>query len=73
MKQAGMLSPSTDVEALARRAFVSLPGVSDEWLESLPVEKVAGAQVTRAWILAQYQRFNPQEVFCGSCLLPVIQ
>src|SRR5438093_6618196 len=31
MKVAGMLSPTTDVEALARRAFVSLDGVSDEW------------------------------------------
>src|SRR3989442_4876989 len=31
MKKAGMLSPSTDVEALAARAFVHLEGVSDEW------------------------------------------
>src|SRR6267143_1561800 len=46
MKIAGMLSPSTDVDDLARRAFVHLEGVTDEWLKSLPVEKVAGAQVT---------------------------
>jgi NitT/TauT family transport system substrate-binding protein len=45
MKIAGMLSPSTDVPALAKKAFVHLDGVSDQWLESLQVEKVAGGQV----------------------------
>jgi NitT/TauT family transport system substrate-binding protein len=70
MKNAGMLSPSTDVEGLARRAFVHLDGVSDEWLKSLQVEKVAGAQVTPAWIKRQYAKFNPYEIFCGPCLLP---
>src|SRR4051812_8903570 len=45
MKTAGMLSPSTDVAALAQKAFVHLDGVSDQWLESLPIEKVAGGQV----------------------------
>src|SRR5437762_3975757 len=49
MKTAGMLSPTTDVEDLAKRAFVHLDGVSDEWLNSLPVEKVADAQVTPDW------------------------
>jgi NitT/TauT family transport system substrate-binding protein len=70
MKIAGMLSPTTDVDALAKRAFVHLEGVSDEWLNSLQVEKVAGGQVTPAWILRQYALFNPSEVFCGACLLP---
>ncbi len=45
MKRAGMLSPSTDVEDLAKRAFAHLEGVSDEWLQSLQVEQVAGGQV----------------------------
>src|SRR6185295_18613319 len=45
MKTAKMLSASTDVEDLARRAFVHLDGVSDEWLQSLQVEKVADGQV----------------------------
>ncbi len=73
MKTAGMLSPTTDVEALAKRAFVTLEGVSDEWLNSLQVEKVAGGQVTPGWILRAYARYNPKEVFCGLCLLPVTQ
>lgn len=45
MKKAGMLSPSTDADDLARRAFVHLDGVSDEWLNSLQVEQVAGGQL----------------------------
>src|SRR5437773_8039317 len=70
MKIAGMLSPSTDVPALVERAFAHLEGVSDEWLNSIQVEKVADGQVTPAWIQRQYARFNPAEVFCGACLLP---
>jgi NitT/TauT family transport system substrate-binding protein len=45
MKKAGMLSASTDPDDLARRAFVHLDGVSDEWLNSLQVEQVAGGQL----------------------------
>src|SRR5436305_13170923 len=45
MKVAGMLSPSTDVAALARKAFVHLDGVTDEWINNLSIEKVAGGQV----------------------------
>ena len=46
MKTAGMLSPHTDVDELARKAFVQLPGVTDEWLKNLPVEKLADGDVT---------------------------
>src|SRR5205809_4801096 len=45
MKTAGMLSPSTNVAELAKRAFAHLDGVSDEWLNQLQVERVAGGQV----------------------------
>ena len=45
MKIAGMLSASTDVPSLAKRAFAHLDGVSDEWLQNLQVERVAGGQV----------------------------
>jgi len=45
MKTAGMLSPSTNVADLAKRAFAHLDGVSDEWLNQLQVERVAGGQV----------------------------
>jgi NitT/TauT family transport system substrate-binding protein len=45
MKAAGMLDPQTDVAALAKKAFVHLDGVSDEWLQGVQVNKVAGGQV----------------------------
>src|SRR5438094_2350138 len=46
MKVAKMLAPETDTEALAKRAFMHLPGVTDEWIKTLEVEKVAGGQVS---------------------------
>jgi NitT/TauT family transport system substrate-binding protein len=45
MKAAGMLNPGTDVAALARRAFVKLEGVSDEWVSKLQVETLADGQI----------------------------
>ncbi len=45
MKKAGMLSSSTDVPDLVKRAFMHLDGVTDEWLQSVSVERVAGGQV----------------------------
>jgi NitT/TauT family transport system substrate-binding protein len=71
MKTAGMLSPTTDVEALAQKSFATLEGVSDQWLESLQVEKVAGGQLPRSWIVRQYALYNPSEMFCGPCGLPI--
>jgi NitT/TauT family transport system substrate-binding protein len=68
MKRAGMLSPSTDVDDLAKRAFVHLDGVSDKWLESLPVEKVADGQVPKAWFIREYAKNATREPFCGLCL-----
>jgi len=44
MKNAGMLNPSTDVADLAKNSFVHLDGVSDEWLQTLRVDKVPGGQ-----------------------------
>jgi NitT/TauT family transport system substrate-binding protein len=45
MKNAGMLNPTTEVPDLAKRAFVRLEGVSDEWLQTLQVDKVADGQL----------------------------
>jgi len=41
MKQAGLLNPGTDPAELAKRAWLDLDGVTDEWIEGLTVEKVA--------------------------------
>jgi len=45
MKKAGMLTPTTDPAELAKRAFMHLDGVTDEWIEKTEVKKVAGGQV----------------------------
>jgi NitT/TauT family transport system substrate-binding protein len=45
MKNVKMLNASTDVDALTRRAFVHLEGVSDDWLKTVHVETVAGGQM----------------------------
>src|SRR5689334_5823412 len=72
MKISGMLSPSTNVEELAKRTFVYLDGVSDEWLNSLPVEKLADGQVPQSWLLREYALGNG-EAFCGLCFIPPIK
>ena len=45
MQTAGMLSPGTDVAALAKKAFIHLDGVTDAWIESLQIEKLAGGEI----------------------------
>ena len=70
MKKAGMLAPSTDVEALAKKAFVHLDGVTDEWLQSVTVEKLADGQLPKTWVMRQYAMNNTWDVFCSACLLP---
>jgi NitT/TauT family transport system substrate-binding protein len=47
MKVAKMLAPETDTDALAKRAFMHLDGVTDEWLKNLTVETVAGGQLSK--------------------------
>jgi NitT/TauT family transport system substrate-binding protein len=68
MKIAGMLSPSTDVEDLAKKSFVSLEGVTDEWLNALPVEKVADGAIPASWKAREYARLNPNDPMCALCL-----
>jgi NitT/TauT family transport system substrate-binding protein len=46
MRIAKMLSPDTDTDALAKRAFMHLDGVTDDWIKNLTVETVAGGQVS---------------------------
>ncbi|HXA09036.1 MAG TPA: ABC transporter substrate-binding protein [Chthoniobacterales bacterium] len=45
MRVAKMLSPGTDTDALAKRAFQHLDGVTDEWIKTVQVEKVPGGQI----------------------------
>lgn len=72
MKVAGMLTPSTDVSALAKKAFVQLDGVSDEWLNSLEVEKVAGGQVPPDQDIRLFAELILSEPEDSCCKKPVL-
>ncbi len=71
MKKAGMLNPSTDPNELAKKSFVHLEGVSDEWLNSLAVEKVADGKVPKSWYFQVFAKNNAADTFCDPCLLPI--
>jgi NitT/TauT family transport system substrate-binding protein len=71
MKIAGMLNASTDVAKLAKDAFMPLEGVSDQWINNLPVEHIAGAQATEKWLRLQYAKYNPSDPFCTLCITAV--
>jgi NitT/TauT family transport system substrate-binding protein len=45
MKKAGMLSPTTDVAELVKKAWMPLEGITDQWIETIKVEKVADGQI----------------------------
>jgi NitT/TauT family transport system substrate-binding protein len=45
MQQIKMLSASTDIDELTHRAFAHLDGVTDEWLKTVQVEKLADGQL----------------------------
>jgi NitT/TauT family transport system substrate-binding protein len=54
MKLARMLNENTNVSDLAKRAFVHLDGVTDDWIKNLPIEKVAGGQLPPNLNILQY-------------------
>lgn len=68
MKRAGMLSPSTDPAELAKRAFVSLDGVSDEWLSGLKVESVAGGQMPKDFDITKYASYINSDNLPSCCI-----
>src|SRR3954470_9237004 len=70
MKVAGMLSPTTNVPELAKRAFAHLDGVSDEWLEKLEVERVAGGQVPPAQDIRLFAELILQDKEESCCKAP---
>jgi NitT/TauT family transport system substrate-binding protein len=72
MKVAGMLTPTTDVAALAEKAFAHLDGVTDQWLESLQVEKVAGGQVPPDQDIRLYAEMILSDTQESCCKKPVV-
>src|SRR2546423_10598403 len=72
MKTAGMLSPSTNIAELAKQAFVHLDGVSDEWLQSVQVERVAGGQVPPDQDIRLYAEMIRSDTQESCCKKPVV-
>lgn len=66
MKKAGMLSPTTDPAELAKRAFLHLDGVTDDWIEHLQVQKVAGGQAPPDMDIRKYAKLILDDTK-GSC------
>ena len=68
MKKAGLLKESTDPVELAKRAWLSLDGVTDKWIEQLKVEKVSNGGRPRlldpAGFAALFNSRNPCEACC---------
>jgi NitT/TauT family transport system substrate-binding protein len=63
MKKSQMLEARTDPAELAKLAFMPLPGVSDEWIRDLDVEKVAdGGPPIEAEVAAAIKAFGTQGV-----------
>lgn len=69
MKRAKLLKEGTDPAALAKRAWVDLDGVTDEWVSALKVDRIEGG---RPPLLAPNEfaaLFNKQKLCCACCCL----
>jgi len=77
MKVAQLLNPSTEPEELASQAWVDLEGVTDEWLDGLQVETVAGGgRPARLRTKSLAQLFANDAIFrfmcCDRCCDPAM-
>ncbi len=67
MKEAKMLAPTTDTDALAKKAFRHLDGVSDDWIKTVKVETVPGGQVDRDQQMKLIAELLLQGTQAGNC------
>lgn len=70
MREAGLLKPGTDPFALAKRAWLDLEGVTDDWVEQVEVAKVdAGGRPKLLSPQAFAALFEGRSLCCGCCCL----
>jgi NitT/TauT family transport system substrate-binding protein len=67
MKQAGLLKSTTNPERLAKRAWQDLDGVTDEWIQDLKVEKVAGGGRAKLLAPVQFAALFEAQKNCTCC------
>jgi NitT/TauT family transport system substrate-binding protein len=70
MKKAGFLKKDTDPEALAKNAWLDLDGVTEDWIKSLQVERVAGGGRPPKLSAAEFVALFDPDLCCRgkSCL-----
>lgn len=68
MKKAGMLNARTDVNELAKKAFVHLEGVTDEWVTALHVEKLPDGDVPPGQDIRQFARLILAKGAASCCI-----
>jgi sulfonate transport system substrate-binding protein len=71
MIAAGMLAPNTNVAELVKRAFAHLDGVTDEWIQSVEVKKVAGGDSLPQRDSATGAKIAASKVDTSCCTMPV--
>jgi NitT/TauT family transport system substrate-binding protein len=70
MKKAGLLNEDTDPAELAKRAWIDLDGVTDDWIATLKVEKVALAPRPRLLNAREFAAlFEDRKMCCACCCL----
>jgi NitT/TauT family transport system substrate-binding protein len=67
MKNAKLLSASTDPAALAKRTWMDLDGVTDEWIVAQNVERIEGARPARLSAASFAALFGPRKAPCLCC------
>jgi len=67
MKAARVLNQSTDPHELARRAWLHLDGVTDDWVRDVPVARVDGAGPVRLTALEFAALAGKDPACCGKC------
>jgi NitT/TauT family transport system substrate-binding protein len=67
MKKAKLLGASTDPAALAKRAWIDLDGLTDEWLVAQNVERIEGARPARLPANAFAALFDNRKGNCVCC------
>ena len=70
MRKAGFLKNDTDPEELAKKAWLDLDGVKDDWVKSLEIEKVAGGGRPPKLSPADFAALFKRDLCCkgGACL-----
>jgi NitT/TauT family transport system substrate-binding protein len=64
MQQAGFLKKETAPLELAKKAWLDLEGVTDEWIKGVQVEKVVGGGVPAAMTVAQLDAILDRRPLC---------